>query len=315
MNKVSILIPCYNAEKWITQAIESALNQTYLNKEVIVVDDGSTDNSLEIIKSFGNSIHWETGANKGGNAARNRLLELSTGTWLQYLDADDYLLPDKIEKQINFLKQFPHIDIIYSPSILEYWETEMLKQEVLSIPKPHDPYILLALWYLPQTGSPLWKKQAILDVGGWKTDQPVCQEHELYLRLLKAGKGFAYCHNSGSVYRQWSESTVCKKDKTLTYQHRLEITNNLELHLRLIGELNHERLYAINKSRFECARIIWLFNPKWAKSLIKTIHNLDNNFKLPNSTAPWFYQKIYYSLGFESAEMIAKFKRQLLNLN
>jgi glycosyltransferase involved in cell wall biosynthesis len=82
--KVSILIPCYNAERWISQAIESALNQTYQYKEVIVVDDGSTDNSLEIIKSFGDRIHWETGENKGGNITRNRLLELSTGEWLQY---------------------------------------------------------------------------------------------------------------------------------------------------------------------------------------------------------------------------------------
>ena len=89
MIKVSILIPCYNAEKWIAQCIESALNQTYANKEVIVVDDGSTDGSLDIIKNFGDKIRWETSPNRGGNAARNRLLELSSGEWLQSLDADD----------------------------------------------------------------------------------------------------------------------------------------------------------------------------------------------------------------------------------
>ena len=92
---VSILIPCYNAERWVGQAIESALAQTWPNKEVIVVDDGSTDGSLEVIKSFGDRIKWETGPNRGGNVARNRLLELSHGEWIQYLDADDYLLPAK----------------------------------------------------------------------------------------------------------------------------------------------------------------------------------------------------------------------------
>lgn len=206
----------------------------------------------------------------------------------------------------------PSADIIYSPSILEYWEIEMVKQEILPISEPHDPWILLARWYLPQTGSPLWRKQAFLDVGGWKAAQPVCQEHELYLRLLKAGKRFEYCHESGSVYRQWSESTVCKKDKTLTYQHRLKITDDLESHLKLIDEINNERLYAINKSRFECARMIWLFNADWAKSIIKKIHDSDPDFKLSSSTAPRLYQKIYHFWGFEAAERTAKLKRQLL---
>src|SRR5438309_6069595 len=96
---VSILIPCRNAERWVGQAIESALGQTWPEKEVIVVDDGSTDSSLSIIKSFGDRIRWETGPNRGGNAARNRLLELASGDWLQYLDADDYLLSDKVARQ------------------------------------------------------------------------------------------------------------------------------------------------------------------------------------------------------------------------
>ena len=119
--KVSILIPCHNAEQWLAQAIASALNQTYPNKEVIVINDGSTDGSLEIIKSFGDHIRWETQSNQGGNATRNRLLELSAGEWLQYLDADDYLLPHKIEKQVQFLTQVLQADIIYSPSLFEYW--------------------------------------------------------------------------------------------------------------------------------------------------------------------------------------------------
>ena len=69
---VSILIPCYNAERWIAAAIESALEQTWPRKEVIVVDDGSTDHSLSIIKRYGEEIRWETGPNGGGNVARNR---------------------------------------------------------------------------------------------------------------------------------------------------------------------------------------------------------------------------------------------------
>ena len=76
---VSILIPCFNAEHLVGQAIESALAQTWPHKEVIVVDDGSTDASLEVIRRFDRRIRWESGPNRGGNVARNRLLELSSG--------------------------------------------------------------------------------------------------------------------------------------------------------------------------------------------------------------------------------------------
>jgi glycosyltransferase involved in cell wall biosynthesis len=97
---VSILIPCYNAERWVGEAIESALAQTWPEKEVLVIDDGSTDRSLEVIQRYRGRIRWETGPNRGSNTARNRLLELSAGEWLQYLDADDYLRPNKVQVQL-----------------------------------------------------------------------------------------------------------------------------------------------------------------------------------------------------------------------
>lgn len=313
--KVSILIPCYSAEQWIGQAVESALNQTYPNKEVIVVDDGSTDGSLEVIKSFGDRIRWETGPNRGGNVARNQLLELSTGEWLQYLDADDYLLPDKIEKQSKFLSEVPQADIIYSPSIFEYCEGDNPCQEMLTIPEPHDPWILLTRWYLPQTGSPLWRKQAIVDVGGWKVAQPCCQENELYLRLLIAGKHFEYFNEPGSVYRQWSESTTCKKDKSETYRRRLEIKDKIEQHLESIGELSNLRQDAINQARFECARILWLANQQWATQVIAKIRARDKSFIPLGNTAPLSYRFTYQVLGFSMAENMAKTKRNLFKKN
>ena len=103
------------------QAIESALAQTWAEKEVIVVDDGSKDGSLGVIRSFGDRIRWETGPNRGGNPVRNRLLELARGEWLQYLDADDYLLPEKVAGQMEFLAEHPETDVVYGPSTIESW--------------------------------------------------------------------------------------------------------------------------------------------------------------------------------------------------
>jgi glycosyltransferase involved in cell wall biosynthesis len=309
--KVSILIPCYNAEQWIAQAIESALNQTYLNKEVIVVDDGSTDGSLSVIKSFGNAIRWETGLNRGGNVARNKLMELSTGEWLQYLDADDYLLPNKIDQQVKYLNKVPETDIIYSPSIFEYYTQDKSRQEILPIPEPHDPWILLARWYLPQTGSPLWRKQAIIDVGGWKIDQPCCQEHELYLRMLIAGKRFAYFAESGSVYRQWGESTICKQDKSQTHRQLLAIEDGIEQYLKATNQLTQPRQNAINQTRFENARMIWLSDENWAKEVISKINNTNKGFIPSGQAAPNSYRLLYRLLGFSTAEKVANLKRLL----
>ena len=78
---VSISISCYNAEPRIAKAIESALAQTWASKEVIVVDDGSTDGSLDEIEKFDGQIRWETGPNRGGNRVRNRLTELAQAAW------------------------------------------------------------------------------------------------------------------------------------------------------------------------------------------------------------------------------------------
>lgn len=311
--KVSILIPCYNAEKWIKQAIESALNQTYLYKEVIVIDDGSTDNSLKFIQSFGGSIIYETGINRGGNVARNRLLELSSGEWLQYLDADDYLLPNKVAQQIQYLEENPDTDLVYSPSIFQYHTLEKVTQEILPIPQPHDPWVLLARWYLPQTGSPLWRKQAIIDVGGWKVDQPCCQEHELYLRLLIGKKRFRYYKEAASVYRQWSEQTICKKSKSETYRRRLEIIDKIEQYLIVTKQLTQLRQNAINQARFESARIVWLTNKEWAKKIIKQIRSRDINFVPFGDCAPEIYRLMYKFFGFDFAEKTAQLKRIIAN--
>ena len=99
---VSILIPSYNAEEWIEETIQSALSQTWPRKEIIIVDDGSTDNSLRIAKEYeSNSVKVISQENSGAAVARNKALEYAQGDYIQWLDADDLLAPDKIEKQLR----------------------------------------------------------------------------------------------------------------------------------------------------------------------------------------------------------------------
>jgi len=307
---ISILIPCYNAERWIAGAIDSALAQTIPDKEVIVVDDGSTDGSVAIIRAYGDRIRFETVPHAGANPARNRLLELARGEWVQYLDADDYLQPEKIESQVAVLRDHPDVDVFFGPVTLEFSSESPVRRELLPIPEPRDPWVLLARWFLPQTGAPLWRKAAIIDAGGWKNDQPACQEHELYLRMLMTGKRFCYSDNNGAVYRQWSEATLWKADKPKTRRLRLQIEDAAEVFLRSRGELTPERLWAINQARFETARSTWQVDHDEAARIVDTINVSQPGFVPAGEAAPPQYQRLYRWLGFRAAETIADWRRQ-----
>lgn len=103
MNKplVSVIIPNYNYGRYLKETIDSVLAQTYPNVEIVVADDGSTDNSVEVLESYGNCIKWFKQQNQGVSNARNRAIKESTGEFLAFLDSDDLWLPQKIEKQIQ----------------------------------------------------------------------------------------------------------------------------------------------------------------------------------------------------------------------
>ena len=99
---VSILIPAYNAERWIADTIRSALAQTWARKEIIIVDDGSCDQTLRVARSFtSNTVSVVTQENQGASAARNKAFQLCQGDFIQWLDADDLLASDKITKQMK----------------------------------------------------------------------------------------------------------------------------------------------------------------------------------------------------------------------
>ena len=304
---VSILIPCYNAERWVGQAIESALAQTWPNKEVIVVDDGSTDGSRALIESFNGRIRYEFGPNRGGNAARNRLLELASGEWLQYLDADDYLLTDKITWQLDWLESDPMADIVYSPALFEQWMDEFTPLPLQSFPltEPHDPWLHLARWRLPQTGGSLWRKSAIIKAGLWNVELTCCQEHNLYFELLKCGASFSHCPRSGAVYCYRIGNTVSRRDDQLVAQQRLELLDKILDWILQKGLATPCRVHAVNVTRFEIARSIWSNNPRLADQTLKRIKSSELKFTPEKPAASIIYIIIYKLLGFRFAERIA----------
>lgn len=110
--QVSVLIPAYNCSKYIGAAIESVLSQTFQDFEIIVVDDGSEDETASIVKKY-EGVHYVYQEHAGVSAARNRALKEARYELIDFLDADDLMLPEKLEKQIHYLDENPGCEIVF----------------------------------------------------------------------------------------------------------------------------------------------------------------------------------------------------------
>src|SRR4030095_15803874 len=119
---VSILIPSYNAERWIADTIRSALAQTWLTKEIIIVDDGSRDQTLHVARHFASkNVSVVTQENQGASAARNKAFELCQGDYIQWLDADDLLEPDKIGTQVEAADRYGSERTLFSSAWAHFY--------------------------------------------------------------------------------------------------------------------------------------------------------------------------------------------------
>ncbi len=238
---VSIIIPCYNGERFVAEAIESALAQTYPHKEVIVIDDGSTDNSLEVIKSFGDKIRWETGPNRGGCAARNRGIELARGELIQFLDADDILHPQKLERQVP-------VALESAPTIIccDWFSVNMHKDDDPRIHKLMDGIADGVVFVLSHnqfpTASPLHWRTFLLAVGGFREGLRAAQEFDLHLRLAASGCRFQRLPEALLTVR--SRQGSVSSHYVNAVRRRLEVIPSVVADLQQKGELTQERAKA-----------------------------------------------------------------------
>jgi glycosyltransferase involved in cell wall biosynthesis len=235
--EVSIIIPCHNAAPYVGAAIESALDQTYAEVEVIVIDDGSTDDSLGVIRSYGDRIRWERTPNRGAPAARNRGLELARGAYVKFLDADDVLLPDCLERQVRQSKALSNNQraIVYGDAL---WVDADGNQLTHSSPRPRradeDP-IAHILTQNPLTSCPLHRQSHLHEVGGFDESLARSQEHDLHVRLVLSGISFV--HRAGAVYRYSEHGSDGRiSGKTYAQQGVMSHYQMIQKHKALIME-------------------------------------------------------------------------------
>jgi len=306
---VTIGIPCRNAQQWIAAAVESALAQEAVRPDVVVVDDGSTDDSLAILDTFGDRIRVFRHAGEGAPSARNRALAEAHGDWIQFLDADDYLLPDKIQRQLNAADSFPAGMVPYSPVLSETWrDGKVVSLAADAIDPVLDIYSQWLLWQMPQTGGVLWPVQTLRSLGGWKPDQPCCQEHELYLRALQSGIGFGFASDARAVYRLWSEDTLCRKDPAQVIRVRSGLLAAMLDWLESSGRIQPQHRQYAGRAFFEMARTLATRDPSGAAQY-HAYWRQQGLIRPEGAAAPAIYRAFYRCFGFAFAERIAAWLR------
>lgn len=225
-------MPCYNAGKYIREAIESVVDQTYQDWELIIVNDGSTDNSQEVVEDYIQSasntyqirIRLINQPNSGACRARNNGIEHANGEYIKFLDADDKLMPTCLEEQVQQIQslrdnQIPfgyygHID--EKGTLVSQYH---FSQEDLSEMQEDAVYFFFHNWHM-LISAPLHRTSILKQLGGFDEALPRDQEFDLHLRLAIAGVECVYFHTYTFVYRGYES------------QYRISCATKTNIHAR-----------------------------------------------------------------------------------
>ena len=226
MNIVTIITPCYNAEKYIKETIESVLSQDYSNFELIIVNDCSTDRSEEIIKSFNDSRikYYKFDINQGVAAARNFALDHATGKYVTFLDSDDLWLPDKLKRQIFFMEEN---NVLFSCTAYAQMDAEGNKlNRILTPPKDIDYNKCIRL------GNPIGNLTAIYNqdkLGKFKVPNiKKRNDFALWLQILKKTNCVGLSDNL-AVYRLGRKGSV-SANKLAQIKYHWQLYHDIEGH-------------------------------------------------------------------------------------
>ncbi|MEP7273229.1 MAG: glycosyltransferase, partial [Acidobacteriota bacterium] len=204
---VTVVIPAHNAQRHIRQAIESVGQQTLRDIEIVVVNDGSTDETAAILESYGNSVRIVRQPKTGVSAARNRGIEEAQAEFVAFLDADDYFIsPSKLADQLAYLEADPDLDVVHSG-----WRAvdESGKTVVERRPWTQSPVLDTRSWLLFQAVLPsamMFRRNTLIDCGGFDTRLSQVEDVELALRLSLAGSKMRWLEDVTVAYRQHKDS-------------------------------------------------------------------------------------------------------------
>ena len=203
---VSILIPAYNAEKWIAETIRSALSQTWPNTEIIIVESGSTDNTLDVARQFESpSVKVLSQPNQGASSARNTAFSVSQGEYIQWLDADDLLAPDKIARQMKVATSVMNRVVLSSEWGVFFYRSSKAHFVPTTLWADLSP----VEWFLRrmtqnlhmQPATWLVSRELTQAAGPWDTRLSLDDDGEYFCRVVQASHGVRFVSDAKVFYR------------------------------------------------------------------------------------------------------------------
>jgi glycosyltransferase involved in cell wall biosynthesis len=309
MSLVSVVIPCYNAGRWLREAIDSCLAQTYSTLEIIVVDDGSTDDSLSIARSYGRDVVIMTGLNKGESGARNKGFSRARGEFIQFMDADDYLLRDKIERQVTYLETEGG-DVVYGDWRIQYHlPNGSTRLGPVYQPGHFDDPVLAVLngWSLIPIGM-LHRRKIVEQSGGWDERFHIVTDTAFLLSEIMAGADLRYQPGCFSIYRRYGNVTVSTADPARRLHYQGCFLEDIERKLEARGWLTNAYREALAQFYYRQARSYYGRDPA-AYALWREKSRLLVPGLVPIGSSA--YNVLRQCLGVAAAERLTYFKRSI----
>lgn len=208
---VSVIIPTYNRSRLLRLAIESVLAQTYPAIEIIVVDDGSTDDTAAMLEQYAGRLTYIRQANQGGTAARNAGLRAASGEYLTFLDHDDLMLPTKIERQVQMLNARPEIGLVHCR--WHFIDQDGNRLDKIGVLPEGDVLKRLVCGCFLWSGGPLIRRQCLDKVGLF--DEAIwSSDWDMWMRIAQAGYPFGCVQEPLGSYRILPDSTMSDVART-----------------------------------------------------------------------------------------------------
>ncbi|MBU5615236.1 glycosyltransferase family 2 protein [Geomonas azotofigens] len=221
---VSVIIAAYNAERYIAQAIDSVLAQSYPGVECIVVDDGSSDRTADIVKGYGSRVRYLYQQNAERSAARNNGMSQAGGEFISFLDADDLLAPEKLAEQVAFLGEHPEYDVAYSR--VSYFNDEDGSSFTPQRRSPSGDIVLELLYgNFITIHSPLIRRQAAARTAGFDPARNRYEDWDFLLRLALAGAKFGFQDRLHAKVRLHPGNTI--GDQVKMFEAKLRVAERI----------------------------------------------------------------------------------------